>query len=287
MHLNATIGLGLLVTLFAMTMMAAMDGNVAPVDTPQSANCPVAAMLPLAPVTIDVPANGAVTFGVADLVAAAPEAAQCLDMAAIDASSFVAHAAEGRVSIVADTPARTAGWSATSLTAPLQRFVFTPMPNFRGVSQGWEFVVMGHDEAGEPVRIGIVRATFEVRNGVPVAEDDAVAVAPRLGGIEVGADHGVLANDRDPNRDPLVVHSAGIAAYPWGTVEIHHDGSYRVRVTDPEVSGTAEVRYVVWDGAGSTSGADTGILTVTFDEDSVASHQLLFASNADGARGVT
>jgi len=269
-HLNATTGLGLLATLLAVAMLAVIGGTAAPADAPGTAACQDAATLPLAPVTIDVPANGAVTFGLADLVTAAPEAG-CLEMAAIDAASFAAHAAEGRVTIIPGTPNRTAGWRGTGLAGPEQRFVFTPMPNFSGVSRGWEFVVMGRNDAGEPVRLAAVHATFQVRNGVPVAEDDVVTIAPRRGGIEVDASHGVLANDRDPNGDALVVHSAGIVAYPWGTVEIHHDGSYRVKVTDPDVSGTAEVRYVVWDGVGSTASADTGILILTFAEEDVRS----------------
>lgn len=256
-HPNTTIGSILIVTMLALAMLA-----TTPRDSSQAASCPEGVSLP--PVLIEVPANRAAVFGLADLVGAGHDIAGCLDLAAIDAASFELHAAEGDVTIVPASPGRIAGWRGAGIDAPGPRFQFTPQPGFNGVSRGWEFVLVGRDDDGDMVRAGVVRATFQVRNGVPEATDDLVTIGPRDGGTDVAARHGVLANDRDPNGDALVVHATGTTRFPWGAVEIHHDGSYRVTVTDPERAETVQVRYVVWDQQGSTAEADAGILTVAF-----------------------
>ncbi|MDQ3657903.1 MAG: Ig-like domain-containing protein [Chloroflexota bacterium] len=279
------IGLGLFVTIITTSFATAMGSAAAPPSASHQDPCVAGA--PLLPVSIDVPANGTVTFDVADLVRSSPDIAGCPDMAAIDASSFVAHAGEGGVTIIPGRQSTMAGWTTSPLAEDAQRFVFTPRPGFNGVSQGWEFVIYGRDESGQYTRIGTVKTTFRVRNTVPVATDDAVTIAPRLGGICVGMDDGVLANDADANGDPVIVYSEGVTSYPWGAVEVRHDGSYRVTVTDPEVSGTAQVRYVIWDQVGSTTSTDFGILTLTFEDAAPSQgltghHRFLGAEDAVG-----
>ncbi len=284
MHPRFTIGLGLFVTLLMMPALVATSGTAAPRDDAGSQTCLAEAAL--APTTIDVPVNGTVTFDVGDLLGASTSTTMvCPDMAAIDAASFVAHAGEGGVTIIPGSQNEITGWSATRDSDLTQRFVFTPKPDFSGVSQGWEFVIYGRDASGEVIRIGVVKTTFRVRNSIPIARDDAVTVAPRAGGICVSAESGLLANDRDANGDPVIVYSDGVTSYPWGAVEIRNDGSYRVTVTDPQVSGTAQVRYVVWDQTGSTASSDVGILTLTFDDGALrpaftGHHRFLMLSDA-------
>lgn len=262
MHPKLSIGLGLFVTVIMISLASAPSGIAAPARADDTERCLDQGSFP--PAVLDVPANGTATFGLADLLRDSPLAMECLEMAAIDASSFVAHAGEGSVSVIPGVMAPVAGWSATAFAESVQQFTFTARPGFSGVSQGWEFVLYGRDDAGKPLRIGIVQATFQVRNTVPVAKDDSVVVNARLGKTCVDVDGGVLANDVDANGDPVIVYSEGVTSYSWGMVEMHRDGSYRVTVTDPQVTGTEQVRYVIWDQVGSTTSTDTGILTLTF-----------------------
>lgn len=257
-------GLGLFVTSILAVVVFAMNSTASPL--PAAVASPCLGQADPRPVTIDVPTNGTATFGIADLLGSAADLAACSSMAAIDASSFVAHASEGAVAVVPGPRLAMAGWADTGGRDTTQQFVFTPRPGFNGVSQGWEFVIYREDGTGGHVRIGAVKTTFQMKNSVPVANDDAVTVSPHWAGIEIGADRGVLANDVDANGDSLVVYSAGATSYPWGSVHMHNDGSYRVTVTDPHVTGSAEVRYIVWDRVGSTAGADTGILTLAFGD---------------------
>ncbi len=267
MHPKFTLGPGLFVTLMTLSVVTLMGSAAAPLGVPLVDQCMAEAEAEILPVTIDVPVNGTVIFGVDELARSSHALAECPEMAAIDASSFVAHAREGGITIIPASRAVTAGGSVVPGGETAQRLVFTPKPGFSGVSEGWEFVIYGQDRSGLSVRIGIVRTTFQVRNTVPVAEDDTVTVASRTGETCVGAADGVLANDVDANGDPIIVHSNGVTSFPWGAVEMHHDGSYRVTVTDPQVSGSEQVRYVVWDQAGSTTGSDVGILNLTFKDD--------------------
>ena len=264
MHPRFKAGLGIFNTMILASVAFLMSAAATPLTAPAEGACPEQAEL--RPVMIDVPADGTVSFGIADLAPSAVNALTCVEMAAIEASSFVAHASEGVVAVVPGPQLAMAGWTGRGVLDTTQRFEFTPKPGFSGVSQGWEFAIYTTNGAGERVRIGAVMATFQVKNIVPVANDDAVTVDPHAGGFAVGAGSGVLANDVDANGDSLVVHSCGVTSFPWGSVEIHHDGSYQVTVNDPDLTGTEQVRYVVWDQEGSTASADTGILTLTFAE---------------------
>lgn len=264
MHPKLSTGLGLIVTLIIMSLASAPSGVAAPAHTTKAEPClDQGAFLPA---VIDVPVNGTATFGIADLLRASPAAMECLEMAAIDASSFVAHAGEGSVAVIPGTAAPVTAWSATPAGESTQQFVFTARSGFQGVSQGWEFVVYGRDPSGEHLALGIVQTSFQVRNLVPVAANDAVTVVPGLGAFCVDAEDGLLANDVDANGDPMIVYSEGVTRFPWGTMELHRDGSYRVTVTDPAVMGSHQVSYLVWDQRDSTASADRGTLTLTFDD---------------------
>lgn len=274
------IGLGLFVAFILTSWGFGAIGRLDPLGGPDPDTC--VDDTALAPVTINVPANGTATFGIADLLDASRATTACLEMAAIDASSFVAHAAEGSVSVIPGTLAPAAGWSGAPPAEFAQRFMFTARSGFSGVSEGWEFVMHGRNESGADVEIGVVKTTFQVRNVVPVAANETVMIAPGLGTFCAGVEDGLLANDVDANGDPIMVYSNGITPFPWGFVDIHADGSYRVTVTDPRVTGSEQVRYLVWDRQGSTTGADLGILTVTFDEDAMVIREPMLGLVPDG-----
>ena len=91
------------------------------------------------------------------------------------------------------------------------------------------------------VRVGIAPAAEA--NQKPVAVNDAVSVRP---GREVAVP--VLANDSDPDGDPLSLDPDGVSAQE-PSMEARADGP-RVRFTVPDEAGTYNVRYAVKDNRG-------------------------------------
>ena len=100
---------------------------------------------------------------------------------------------------------------------------------------------------------GTVSSTFTwtVTNPAPVAANDAVTVAE-----DTPATISVLANDSDPDGDPLTVVSA-VAGN--GTVVINGDGTITY-TPNLNFKGTDTISYTISDGNGGTSNA---IVTVT------------------------
>ncbi len=93
--------------------------------------------------------------------------------------------------------------------------------------------------------------TYTVGNPVPLATNDS-ATTPEDTPVTVP----VLANDSDPDGDPLTVTSA-IA--PNGTVVINPDGTVTY-TPNPNFNGTDTITYTVSDGNGGTA---TAIVTIT------------------------
>jgi hypothetical protein len=215
------------------------------------------------PVTIAVPANGIVVFGINDLLGASGHLETCHGALDFDAVITNARASSGEVRIRRGLTEST--WGARPGSFGI-RFQFAPERGFRGVSHGWEFAIVGRSEAHEEVTLGTIAVTFEVRNSPPVAVDDALTLTANVDSVVVPGQQGVLVNDTDANGDRLIVHADGVTRFAWGSVEIARDGSYRVTVTDHEVTGTHQVRYLIWDQEGSTASADYGLLSITFAE---------------------
>lgn len=95
-------------------------------------------------------------------------------------------------------------------------------------------------------------------NQPPVAVDDAATV-PEDGSTDVA----VLANDFDPDGDPVALHSLSPARY--GTVRNNGDGTVNYR-PDPGFHGSDSFRYTTADGKGGTA-TGTVAVTVTSEPD--------------------
>ena len=93
-------------------------------------------------------------------------------------------------------------------------------------------------------------------NGVPNAEPDRDTVRA---GQAVTNQGGVLANDRDPDDDPLTAVLAGEPAK--GTVSLRPDGSYTYRV-GKKARGTDSFTYLAKD-PGGLSDLETVTIQIT------------------------
>lgn len=96
--------------------------------------------------------------------------------------------------------------------------------------------------------------TFNVANPPPVASDDTASTSE-----DTPVNIDVLANDVDPDGDPLTVSGASAAN---GTVTINPDGTITYS-PNANFSGTDTITYQVSDGNG---GFDTAIVLVTVGE---------------------
>ena len=250
--------------LLTTSVMFAAALTASPAGSSQPDNCsPTTSLRSL---HLTVPANRAITFPLAEIVAGEQRPASgwqaVVGLTGTDGALRVAPVTESADGNARITP--------SGLT-------FEPQRGFVGSSAGW-IVAMYPDgsspDAGLPACGGAARdepsetvlVTFEVRNTLPVAFDDAVTMPTVAKTMDVGPESGVLANDIDWNGDRLVVHAAGVTSFPWGTVHLASDGSYRIVVTDSEMLAPATVRYLVWDQQGSPTSVDTGYLEIDFSE---------------------
>ncbi|WP_433792420.1 Ig-like domain-containing protein [Actinoplanes sp. CA-252034] len=124
------------------------------------------------------------------------------------------------------------------------KIVYTPAPTFKGtvsftytISDGYGGTTTG-------------TVTVTVANGPPVAADDSGSVAYRG-----TATLDVLANDTDPNDDPLAV--SAVSTPDHGAAQVQ-DG--KIVYTAPEgFSGTAAFTYTIRDDSGQTATADVRV----------------------------
>ena len=126
-------------------------------------------------------------------------------------------------------------------------FTYTSDPGFTGTDH---FDYRADDGTGQssPAQ---VRITVRAANRPPVAVDDTATTDP-VTPVAVP----VLANDSDPDGDPLTVTAVGRAGH--GTVAVA--GSSVVYTPDPGFSGIDRFIYTVADGNGGTA---TATVTVT------------------------
>jgi hypothetical protein len=210
-------------------------------------------------VHLSVPANQPVTIPLSEVMVTDPATTGVLE------ANLAKARPGGSLGFVA---ANEIGDGTASITP--SGLTFEPQHGFIGSSGGWLLTMRDGREAGLEQAsacgsdVESVLVTFEVRNSLPQAFNDALTVPSVADLMDVGPEAGVLANDLDWNGDPLVVHAAGSTEFPWGSVDLAADGSYRILVTNRDQLAPTSVRYVVWDQQGSPTSVDTGYLEIDF-----------------------
>ena len=121
---------------------------------------------------------------------------------------------------------------------PDQSFTYTPAAGFSG-TDGFAYTV--RDQLGGTAH-GEVTIVVARPNSTPTATSDTASVA--IGG---SVDVPVLANDNDPEGDPLAIF--GVDAPAHGTISVQPDQS--IRYTPPGFDGIDSFTYTVGDGAGA------------------------------------
>ena len=124
----------------------------------------------------------------------------------------------------------------------------------RSASQSGPYSVTVTASDGNPGGTVSTAFTWTVSNPAPTAHNDAVTVAEDSAPTNVN----VLANDVDPDGDPLTVTTATAG---HGTVSIQANGTIRYQ-PDANFNGTDTISYQISDGQGGFSTA-TVTLTVT------------------------
>ncbi len=104
--------------------------------------------------------------------------------------------------------------------------------------------------------------TWTVTNPAPVAANDT-ATTPE----DVAVTIPVIANDRDPDGDPLTITTA---TSPNGTVVINPNGSLTFTPA-PNFNGVATINYTISDGNGGTSSAIATVTVTPVNDPPVAS----------------
>jgi VCBS repeat-containing protein len=150
-------------------------------------------------------------------------------------------------------------------------FTYTPRGLYNGPDK---FTYAASDGHSGIVPISEATVSVVLTDNPPVANDDINQVAPGQT-ISVDAAHGVLANDTDPDGDPvgfatfwdgstLLPFNQPIAG-KFGTLTVHPDGSYSYAANAGNKSGQAATDswiYDMTDGGGDVSEATLTIAVV-------------------------
>jgi large repetitive protein len=136
-------------------------------------------------------------------------------------------------------------------TAGVITGTLAPNASQGGVGGVYTVTVNAADGAG-----GTVTSTFTwtITNVVPVAANDSITISEDAAPTVIS----VLANDNDPDGDPLTVTAA---AAPNGIVVINGDGTISY-TPNANFNGVDIITYTISDGNG---GFDTATVTVTVD----------------------
>lgn len=135
-------------------------------------------------------------------------------------------------------------------------FVYTPVLNFGGASDSFTYVV---DDGNGTSNEATVMIQVNAVAGVPIATPDMYTVDEGLT-LDVDSLGGVLANDMDPDMDPLVALLGDDVSN--GTLTLQGDGSFQY-VPAPGFSGVDSFTYQADDGNLPSSPA-TVTITVNF-----------------------
>ncbi len=201
--------------------------------------------------TITTPADEETPVAVADFYTAWEGQTLSVDApGGLLANDSDADTAAGKLAIMA----LTAGLQGTLDVEPMTgAFDYTPPAGFTGTTS---FVYRINDPAGHWSQIVPVTIQVLPNDGqTPFAADDHVA-AQAYTDLVVGTANGVLANDLDPNGDPLHVLVSGAAGH--GDVTVLPDGGL-VYSPDAGFVGTDTVEYRASDGAHTSNWATVTI----------------------------
>lgn len=122
-------------------------------------------------------------------------------------------------------------------------FAYTPNPGFTGTDS---FTYFAND--GSDTGYATVMLTVNAVNEAPVGASDTYAMEQNRS-LTVDAAHGVLANDSDPDGDPLSV--ALLTGPQHGQFVLNADGSFNY-VPDANYVGSDSFTYSLRDGSTST-----------------------------------
>ena len=143
---------------------------------------------------------------------------------------------------------------------------FTPAPNFTGAAMINYTIADGNGGTAS----AIATVTITSVNDAPVATNDS-ATTPAERPITID----ILANDSDPENNPLTVTTATLVD-GRGTVVINPDGTIEFTPA-PGFTGSASVVYTISDGQGGTA---TATVTIRVDALPIATDD--FASTTPG-----
>ena len=130
-------------------------------------------------------------------------------------------------------------------------FVYTPDADYVGQDS---FMYVASDGSC-PSQLASVTIEVTAPGASPVSADDSYAIAED-GTLDVGATHGLLANDTDANGDPL---SAVLVDGPaHGTLTLDADGSF-VYTPEADYTGMDSFLYAADDGTGEGNVATVNI----------------------------
>jgi VCBS repeat-containing protein len=152
-------------------------------------------------------------------------------------------------------------------------FDYTPNPNFNGVDS---FTYTANDGTADS-NTTTVTITVNPVNDPPTASDDSGTVAQ--GDTLNVAAPGLLANDSDPDNDPLTVTSTPIIAPANGSLTLNADGSYTYSHDGSETTSDSFV-YEISDGNGGTDTATVN-LTITAVNDPPAAVDDSYSTDED------
>lgn len=152
-------------------------------------------------------------------------------------------------------------------------FGYTPDPDFHGTET---FTYRASDGAAESNTATVTLTVRSVDDGPPVSQDDAYESHEDVA-LHIPAP-GVLANDADPDGDPMTATLVGGPAH--GSLELEPDGSF-VYTPDQDFDGADAFDYSASDGIGSGESARVTI-TVHPNEPPVANSES-YATDEDSS----
>ena len=121
-------------------------------------------------------------------------------------------------------------------------FTYTPNEDFTGVEQ----ITYTNSDGVEETTATL---TIEVVNKPPVANDDTYTMRPNTT-LSVDAESGLLANDTDPDGDPMRVVATSSAEN--GTLSVFTDGSFTYTPNE-DFTGVEQISYTNSDGLEETT----------------------------------